>query len=61
MKQTKKLTYNERTIVYSWGLDPHNWRRGKLYPDRIELVNSLTNQIRIIPNRKKGDTRYGNT
>lgn len=54
MKNTKKLTYNERKIVASWGLDPENWRREKLANGYILLRNSLTNEARQVPARVKG-------
>lgn len=57
MKQSKKLTYKERSILASWGLNPTNWRRGNLYPDKIQIVNRVTNEVREIPNYRKGETR----
>lgn len=54
MKNTKKLTYNERKIVESWGLNPENWRREKLVDGYILLRNSLTNETRMCPARVKG-------
>lgn len=53
MKNPKKLTYNERIIVKSWGLNPENWKREKYANGYFTLRNSLTDEIRIIPARVK--------
>ena len=44
MKQTKKLTYNERKIVASWGLNPKEWRREKLVNGVLILRNTRTGE-----------------
>ena len=54
MKNPKKLTYNERKIVESWGLNPENWKREKLIGRYILLVNDLTNEHRQVPAYVKG-------
>lgn len=54
MKNPKKLTYNERKIVHSWGLDPDNWRREKVADGYLLLRNALTNEPRQVPARIKG-------
>ena len=54
MKQIKKLSYNERNIVKSWGLNPENWGREKLVNGRLVLRNLLTREIREVPARMKG-------
>lgn len=51
MKQTKKLTYRERAIVSSWGLNPENWRREKLADGMLHLRNTITNELRYCPER----------
>lgn len=54
MKNPKKLTYNERRIVSSWGLDPDKWRREKLTEGYLFLRSTETNEPRAIPARVKG-------
>ena len=55
MKNLKKLTYNERKIVSSWGLNPENWKREKIIGgDYILLRNDLTGEQRQVPARVKG-------
>lgn len=54
MKNPKKLTYNERRIVESWGLDPSVWKRAKLTATDLLLYNPVTNEHKSIPARVKG-------
>ncbi len=49
MKNPKKLTYNERRIVESWGLNPQNWGREKLVDGYLLLRNLLTREVRKVP------------
>lgn len=49
MKQIKKLTYNERKIVSSWGLNPENWGREKVVKGYLILRNLITHEVREIP------------
>lgn len=56
MKNIKKLTYNERLIVSSWGLDPEKWGREKLVSGYIILRNLITNEMRKLPARVKART-----
>ena len=49
MKNPKKLTYNERLIVASWGLDPDKWRREKVVDGCLLLRHAETNEPRKIP------------
>lgn len=53
MKNIKKLTYNERRIVASWGLDPEKWGRLKLVDGCMILFNYDTAELREIPARVK--------
>ena len=53
MKNPKKLTYNERRIVESWGLKPENWGREKLVDGYLLLRNLLTREVRKVPARIK--------
>ena len=53
MKNPKKLTYNERRIVESWGLKPENWGREKLVDGCLLLRNLLTKEVRKVPARIK--------
>lgn len=53
MKNIKKLTYNERLIVASWGLDPKKWGRLKLVDGCMILFNYDTAELREIPARVK--------
>lgn len=55
MKNPKKLTYNERKIIKSWGLNPENWRREKVTNGYLYLRNYLTNEPRECPARVKGE------
>ena len=59
MKNPKKLTYHEREIVKSWGLNPENWRREKTRNNMMVLRNWLTNDIRECPNYVKGEINHG--
>lgn len=55
MKNPKKLTYNERKIVESWGLNPENWKKEKIIGGKyILLVNDLTKEHRQVPMYVKG-------
>lgn len=51
MKNSKKLSYHERKIVHSWGLDPTEWRRIKLVNETLILQNSQTGEIKEVPAR----------
>ena len=53
MKNIKKLTYNERRIVASWGFDPESWGREKLVNGYLLLRNYKTNELKEIPARVK--------
>lgn len=53
MKRVKKLTYNERRIVESWGLNAENWGREKLADGYMLLRNLVTNEVRKVPARVK--------
>ena len=39
MKNPKKLTYNERKIVESWGLNPENWKRDGFWLTEVNKVS----------------------
>lgn len=54
MKNLKKLTYNERKIVQSWGLDPSDWMRERVVDGYILIRNKVTNEARNVPARVKG-------
>ena len=54
MKNIKKLTYNERRIVESWGLTPENWGREKVVNGYLILRNLITNELKEGPARVKG-------
>ena len=54
MKNPKKLSYNERKIVKSWGLNPENWGREKLTGGNMLLRNLVTGEAREVPARVKG-------
>jgi hypothetical protein len=54
MKNLKKLTYNERKIVESWGLNPETWKREKLIGQYILLVNDFAKEHRLVPAYVKG-------
>ena len=53
MKNKKKLTYNERKIVESWGLNPENWGRVKVVGGYLLLCNLVTDELREVPARVK--------
>jgi hypothetical protein len=53
MKRVKKLSYNERKIVASWGLNPENWGKERIVDGRMTLVNTVTNKTREIPARMR--------
>lgn len=58
MKNPKNLTFNQRAIVESWGLNSENWKREKIANGYILLRNALTNEQRQVPDHKKGE-HYG--
>lgn len=53
MKNIKKLTYNERRIVESWGLNSENWGREKAVNGSLILRNLLTNEVYSVPAKVK--------
>ena len=53
MKNIKKLTYNERLIVSSWGLDPESWGRERFVNGCLVLRNYRTKEQKEIPARVK--------
>ncbi|MBR3645972.1 MAG: hypothetical protein IKN54_06100 [Lachnospiraceae bacterium] len=53
MKRIKKLTYNERKIVESWGLNVENWGREKVVDGYLILRNLTTSEVRKVPARVK--------
>lgn len=58
MKNPKKLTYNERRIIQSWGVKGDYWYRVKHTPDTLTIYNSLDGNIKEVPNRERVK-RYG--
>lgn len=53
MKQLKKLTYNEKKIVESWGLNPENWMRERVVGGYLLIRNAITKEPREVPARVK--------
>jgi hypothetical protein len=53
VKNPKKLTYHERQLVQSWGLDPEKYRRVKyIGGSELELINIESGQTVKIFDRK---------
>ncbi|MBC1979826.1 hypothetical protein IBB71_02525 [Listeria welshimeri] len=48
MKNGKKLTRNQATMIKSNGLNPENWLVVKNLNDRMEIVNRETGNKKVI-------------
>ena len=55
MKNPRKLTYNERIIVASYGLDPREWGCEKKVNNKLILRKHITHETIEVPAKKKGD------
>lgn len=53
MKNPKKLTYEERKIIESWGVKGDYWYRIKHTPETLTIYNSIDKSIREIPNKRR--------
>lgn len=53
MKNPRRLTYNERKIVASYGLDPREYGCEKIVNGKLVLRKHLTHEVVEIPNKMK--------
>ena len=53
MKNPKRLTYNEKKILASWGIRGDYWYRVKRTSSTLTIYNSIDGKIREVPNREK--------
>lgn len=53
MKNPKKLTYNDRKILQSWGIKGDYWYRVKRTSSTLTVFNSVDGSVREVPNREK--------
>ena len=49
MKNPRRLTYNERKIVASYGLDPREWGCEKIVKGMLILRKHITHEVKEVP------------
>ena len=55
MKNLKKLTYNERKLLESKGLNPDEWKKEKIVAGTLlYLRNPDTNSFKIVTMKEEG-------
>lgn len=53
MKRVKKLSYNERKVVESWGLSAEEWGKEKIVNGNLILRNYETSEVKEVPNKAR--------
>lgn len=57
MKRGRRLTRDEKEIVYSQGLNPKDWMLAEEYNFYLKIIHKDTKKTRIIDKFKKGKKR----